>query len=310
MQKQIYANSIYFHEIIDDGGFYVDKTLFVKELLENISDTSGITTLISRPKGFGKTMNMSMLRSFFDINRNSMDLFKGLAISEYKDICEEHMNKHPLIYLTFQNMEFDEYPKAITRIKIQVSGVFRQNLRVYESDVLSEEQKDKFYSYYQRNSTDEELQVSLQFLAECLYAYHKKPAIILLDAYDCPLESAETFGYYQDYAKYLDGFFASIFKGNEYLKFGVLAGVHDTFAKELVNSFDNLRVFGTSENSFATYFGFTEDEVKAACETYQKDETFDENNNWYDVHNIGGQNIFNPSNIAMYLDGQIYEIVE
>ena len=177
MKKQILVGVESFEEIRESDFFYVDKSLFIKELMEK----RGKVTLITRPRRFGKTLNMSMLKSFFDISRDSKDLFEGLAIAEHQDLCEKHMNKYPVIFLSMKNIEQDSYEDSIGRIKTIISAVFRQNSYIYKSDILDELQKEMFYSYSMRRSTEEELQYSLLFLTECLYTYHQKRVIVLMD---------------------------------------------------------------------------------------------------------------------------------
>ena len=150
MKKQILIGEDSFVSIIEGNYFYIDKTLFIKELLEN----KGKVTLITRPRRFGKTMNMSMLRHFFDIRRDSAALFDGLKIMEHKDLIEKHLNKYPVFFLTLKSVDEAKFEHSIEIISILVSKVFQDNLYLYESDRLNEQQKKDFYSFFSKKSTN------------------------------------------------------------------------------------------------------------------------------------------------------------
>ena len=157
MKKQIFIGAESFERLREEDYFYVDKTLFIKELLES----KGTVTLITRPRRFGKTLNMSMLKSFFDVRADSKDMFDGLEIANHRDICEKHQNQYPVISLTLKNAELDTFDKSIARIKNLVSAIYEQNRYLYESDKLSQRQKEVFHLFFMRKSTEEELQYSL-----------------------------------------------------------------------------------------------------------------------------------------------------
>jgi hypothetical protein len=142
MKKQILIGEESFERTINGNYFYIDKTLFIKEFLEN----RGAVTLITRPRRFGKTLNMSMLKYFFDVNIDSKTLFDGLKIMEHKDVVEKHLNKYPVVFLTLKNVELSTYQSSIERIKFLISGSYRQNRYLYESDRLDEQQKEIFYT--------------------------------------------------------------------------------------------------------------------------------------------------------------------
>jgi len=297
MKKQILLGEESFEKIREGNFFYIDKTLFIKELLEN----RGTVTLITRPRRFGKTLNLSMLRYFFDANMDSKALFDGLKIMEHKDIVEKHQNKYPVVFLTLKNVEEDTYEKSIENIGNLVSGIYRQNRYLYESDRLDEGQKELFYSFLLRKATEVDLKDALIFLTECLYTYHKKRVIVLLDEYDVPITNALMEGYYQKMIKFMRGFLGSVFKTNDYLEFGVLTGVQRISKESLFSCFNNPKVCGIMNKEFATCFGFTEEEVKEACEMYEFIDKYDDVEKWYDGYRFGGQDIYNPWSIVQYL---------
>ncbi|MCL2160257.1 MAG: AAA family ATPase, partial [Oscillospiraceae bacterium] len=194
MKKQILTGAEFFEEIIEGDYFYIDKTLFIKELLEN----KGKVTLITRPRRFGKTLNMNMLEQFFDVGKNSERLFEGLAIAGHKDIVEKHQNKYPVVSITLKNVEERTYGETIENIGNLVSEMYEKKLYLYEGDTLNERQKERFHRFWMNKATDMELKSSLSFLTDCLQAHHKKRAIVLVDEYDTPIANASAKGFYAD----------------------------------------------------------------------------------------------------------------
>ena len=298
MKKQILTGAESFEEIINGNYFYIDKTLFIKELLED----RGEVTLITRPRRFGKTLNMSMLKHFFDVNIDSKALFDGLKIMEHKDIVDKHLNKYPVIFLTLKDIEDDTFEGAIENVRELVAGIFKENLYLCENESLNAFVKKQFYRHCAKESTDAELKSALKFLTTCLYVYHKKRVIVLLDEYDTPINNALTGGYYQKMINFMRCFMGIVFKTNDYLEFGVLTGVQRISNESLISSFNNPLVCGIMSEFFATCFGFTEDEVKEACEMYGQSDMFEKVEEWYNGYRFGGRDIYNPWSITGYLD--------
>ena len=298
MKKSILIGVESFEEIIEGNYFYIDKTLFIKELLEN----KGKVTLITRPRRFGKTMNMSMLKHFFDISIDSRALFDGLKIMEHQDLIEKHLNKYPVIFLTLKNVELKTYNESIERIKFLMAHLFRRNLYLCEGDRLNEFIKKKFYRYCSEEATEQELQLALIFLAECLYTFHQKRVIILIDEYDAPINNALIQGYYEEMIGFMRSFLGSVFKTNDYLEFGVLTGVQRISKESLISEFNNSKVCGIVDDEFSTCYGFTEEEVKSACEQYGYGDRFAEVKKWYDGYRFGdNRDMYNPWSIVQFL---------
>ncbi|MCL2072813.1 MAG: ATP-binding protein [Marinilabiliaceae bacterium] len=297
MRKPILTGAESFEKIIEGNYFYIDKTLFIKELLENKGDV----TLITRPRRFGKTLNMSMLQHFFDMNKDGKSLFGGLKIMEYKDIVENHLNKYPVVSFTLKNVNFSTYEQSIEKIKSIVSSIYQEKLYLFERNGLNEFKKKKFYRYCSEETTEAELQDALLFLTECLYTYHKKRVIVLLDEYDRPIDSAYMKGYYTDMIGFMRGFMGNVFKTNNYLEFGVLTGVQRISKESLISEFNNPLVCGITDKLFASCFGFTENEVKEACQMYGLGDNFEEVEKSYNGYRFGGQAIYNPWSIVGFL---------
>jgi hypothetical protein len=299
MKKQILTGADSFEKLIGGNFFYVDKTMFVKELLEN----RGEVTLITRPRRFGKTLNMSMLRHFFDVNKDSKALFDGLKIMEHQDVIEKCMNKYPVVFITLKDIKDDTYENSIENIRDLVSEIYEENLYLYESDKLNERQKAKFHSIFLGKSAEVELKSSLKFLTACLYAYHKKRVIVLLDEYDVPIDASVINDYYNKMIGFMRGFLGSVFKSNDYLEFGVLTGVQRISKDSLFSCFNNPKVCGIMNKTFATCFGFTEEEVINACEIYGVGDMFEKVKRWYDGYRFGGkQDMYNPWSIVRFLE--------
>ena len=168
---------------------------------------------------------MSMLEYFFDVSKDSKSLFDGLKIMEHTDIVEKHLNKYPVISLTLKNVELDTYTESLEKIRELISDIFHENMYLYESDSLYERQKEIFYDLLSGKSTVVELQSALQFLTKCLYTFHKKRVIVLMDEYDAPITNALLKGHYPEMIEFMRSFMGNVFKTNNYLEFGVLTGV-------------------------------------------------------------------------------------
>ena len=298
MKKQILTGTDSFEKVISGNYFYIDKTLFIKELLEN----RGEVTLVTRPRRFGKTLNMSMLKSFFEINNDNKVLFDGLKIMKHKDIIEKHLNQYPVIFITLKNVDFTTYSSSIEKIRELVSDLFKQNLYILENDNFDETDKENFFQLRDGKSTEIRLQSSLHFLTECLYTYYKKRVIVLIDEYDASIDSSVRNGYYKEMIDFMRGFLGCVFKTNEYLEFGVLTGVQRIAGESLISSFNNLKVCGIMNRWFTSCFGFTEEEVKNACELFEMGEKYDEVKKWYDGYRFGGQDMYNPWSVVRFLE--------
>ena len=297
VKKKILTGAESFEKIIEGNYFYIDKTLFIKELFEN----RGEVTLITRPRRFGKTLNMNMLKQFFDISTDSKTLFEGLKIMEHKDIVEQHLNQYPVIFLTLKDVEEDTYKESIGNIRDLVCEVYRRYLYLYESERLNQLQKDIFYTLLSGKSTESQLKSALKFLTECLFTYYNKRVIVLLDEYDTPIDCSIRKKYNEKMMGFMRGLMGRVFKSNDYLEFGVLTGVQRISKESLISSFNNPKICGIMNMEFATCFGFTEEEVKDACRMYEFEDKYDEVKKWYDGYRIGEQDMYNPWSIVEYL---------
>ena len=220
-RKKILIGVEFFEEIIEEDYFYVDKTLFIKELI----DKKGKTNLFTRPRRFGKTLALTTLQCFFDIKQKRKDLFTGLKIMEYPEIVERYQNKYPVVFITLKDVVFSSYEEALNRIEILIKSVFRRHLYITKSKIIDKATRNQFLRYREGDICESELEDSLYFLCECLYTHYYKKVIVLIDEYDTPINSSLEENYYPQMIKFMRGFLGSVFKSNPYLEFGVLTGV-------------------------------------------------------------------------------------
>ena len=303
MSKQILIGTDSFEKLIEGDYFYIDKTLLIKELLER----RGETTLITRPRRFGKTLNMSMMRSFFDVTRDGSHLFDGLKIMEYKDIVEKHMGKYPVIFMTLKDVEKRTFEGSTENMRDLISALYKKHLYILESDRLDETEKKMFMLFRRGETSDGRLETAVQYLMNCLHAYHGKKVVVLIDEYDAPINNALIEGYYPQMIKFMRGFLGGAFKSNDHLEFGVLTGVNRISKEGLMSGFNNPRVFGIANDEFATCYGFTEEEVKQACEDYGHGYRFPDVKKWYDGYRFGQvQDMYNPWNITHFLKRGVF----
>ena len=296
-QKKISIGTEFFDTIIVEGYFYIDKTLFIKELI----DKKGEVNLFTRPRRFGKTLALTTLQCFFDIQQKRRDLFNGLQIMEYPEIVERYQNKYPVIFLTLKDVVSMSYGDAIDKISLLIASVYKRHRYLYKSETLNEIDEQQFNRYYARNAKEPDLENSLQFLCECLYNHFEKKVIILIDEYDTPIKTALEWSYYPQMINFMRGFLGSMFKSNPYLEFGVLTGVQRISQEGLFSSLNNLMVNGVMDKDFPTCFGFTEIEVRDACEYFNLDVKYEEVKQWYNGYRFGEQDIYNPWSITNYL---------
>ncbi len=284
-----------FWNIITDDYYYVDKTKIIEELLDN----KGGVILFPRPRRFGKTLFMSMLDNFFDVDKkeDNKDLFNGLYIrnTKYKDI----QNTYPVINLSFKNLKQSTLDEVVCQYKILLAKLFEDKRYVLEC--LSDEEKVTYSNYLKKISDIEELKNSLLFLSNCLYKYHKKQVIILIDEYDVPIQKGYLEGFYDEIIDFMRSLLSSTLKTNNSLKLGVLTGVLKVSKESIFSDLNNLKVYSIMDNSYEEYFGFTESETKELLEYYGLSLTH-EVKDMYNGYDFGGKAIYNPWSILNYAE--------
>jgi len=198
-----------FRELMTGNYIFVDKTLFLKDFIEEGSKVS----LITRPRRFGKTLTLSMCEEFFDIENSEKDnIFANLKISEHKDLCEEYQNKYPVIFISFKDVKEPNYKKAIEQIKILLMGLYKSYDNLLEENFLKGDEKEYFRSIINREASEEDMKISIKYLARLLHKKYNKKIILLIDEYDTPIQAAYLRGYYQDMVDFMRGFFGTSLK--------------------------------------------------------------------------------------------------
>ena len=292
-----------FEKIREKNCFYVDKTFFIKEWWESADEV----TLITRPRRFGKTLNMSMLEQFFSIKyADRGNLFEGLDIWK-EEKYRKLQGTYPVISLSFSDIKENDYNETRKKICEILTGLYSKNSFLRDSELLSE--KDKaYFDRISKNMDDTDATLALQRLAEYLYRYYNKKVIILLDEYDTPMQEAYENGFWKELTAFTRSMFNSTFKTNPYLERAVMTGITRISKESIFSDLNNLKVVTTTSDEYATAFGFTEEEVFTALEECGLGDEKEKVKYWYDGFIFGKQkDIYNPWSVLNYLDTGKYD---
>lgn len=291
-----------FRKLRESHFYYVDKTRLIEQLLLNWSEV----TLFTRPRRFGKTLNMSMLKSFFDIGTDKA-LFDGLYISGNKELCDEYMGKYPVIFLSLKGVEGLTYEEAFEAfVRIMGKEVNRVSF-LADSDKLTQIEREQYKGLtIMKNGRlafdKEKLISSLQLLSQLLYKHYGKKAVILIDEYDVPLDKAFQNGYYNEMVPLIRGLFGQALKTNEFLQFAVLTGCLRISKESIFTGLNNFKVISITDSRFDEQFGFTDSEVKKLLSDYGMDSHFDEVKEWYDGYHFGRADVYCPWDVINHAD--------
>ena len=284
-----------FEDIRRSGFYYIDKTKLIEQTLNNWSKV----TLFTRPRRFGKTLGMSMLRSFFEIGTDK-SLFDGLYISQNKALCDEHMGKYPVIFLTLKGVEGLTFADAKMMLKSILSTEMDRHYYLKTSDALTDE--DKAYFVKMLTGTDENINDSLRKLSQLLYKHYGKKVVILIDEYDVPLDKAYQNGYYHEMVSLIRGLFGQALKTNDYLQFAILTGCLRISKESIFTGLNNFKVLSIMDARFDEQFGFTDSEVEELLAAYNLDSHFTEIKEWYDGYHFGNADVYCPWDVINYVD--------
>lgn len=279
-----------FKQLIDSGFYYVDKSMLIYELLHS----GGQNNLITRPRRFGKTLNFSMLKYFFDINeKDNAYLFDGLKISEHYEELAMYRNTHPVITLSLKCAKQGDYREALRGLKYEIQRQFINNKFILDSDKLADEYKDEYKKIL---SMDEDAvwSNSIQLLSICLKQYYGTKTIILIDEYDVPLEDAYFSGYYDEMVRVIRSLFESALKTNSALEFSVITGCLRISKESIFTGLNNLAVNSILSNKYSESFGFVQSEVDELMEYYNIEEKSQLMKKWYDGYLFGKSEVYNP----------------
>lgn len=291
-----------FRKLRESHFYYVDKTRLIEQLLLNWSEV----TLFTRPRRFGKTLNMSMLKSFFDIGTDKA-LFDGLYISGNKELCDEYMGKYPVIFLSLKGVEGLTYEEAFEAfVRIMGKEVNRVSF-LADSDKLTQIEREQYKGLtIMKNGRlafdKEKLISSLQLLSQLLYKHYGKKVVILIDEYDVPLDKAFQNGYYKEMVSLIRGLFGQALKTNEFLQFAVLTGCLRISKESIFTGLNNFKVMSITDSRFDEQFGFTDSEVKKLLSDYGMDSHFDEVKEWYDGYHFGKADVYCPWDVINHAD--------
>ena len=286
-----------FRKIIKEDCYYVDKTKFIEAVLEDASNVK----LFTRPRRFGKTLNMSMLKYFFDVRESeeNRELFNGLDIEKSKYIDEQ--GKYPTILISLKSIKYETWEESLEQLKSLISNLYNEFEYIRES--LNESEIELFNDIWFKKENGEYAN-SLKNLTSFLYKYYKKEVILLIDEYDIPLITAHKYGYYNEIINFYKIFLGEALKTNQYLKMGVLTGIIRVIKTGIFSDLNNLKVYSILEKKYSEFFGFTEEEVKKALQYFNIEEELANVKYWYDGYKFGNSELYNPWSIINFLDGR------
>ena len=289
-----------FEKIVTGDYFYVDKTLLIKELL----DMKGEVNLFTRPCRFGKTLNMSMLRYFFEENpENVSRIFQGLNIMGAGEKYLDHMGKYPVIMISLKSMKQPSYELAFEMLKKALKGEFQRHWQsVSDSGRLTDADQRRYLRLRDLEGTEADYADALKFLSECLYRCTGRKTVILIDEYDVPLENAYFSGFYDRMTDTIRSLFESALKTNESLEFAVVTGCLRFSRESIFTGLNNLKIMSVTSQACGEYFGFTPEEVRGMLDFYGIKENYETVRQWYDGYQFGNAEVYNPWSAINYVD--------
>ena len=289
-----------FDKLIKSGFYYVDKTRLIEQLLQNWGEVN----LFTRPRRFGKTLNMSMLKSFFEIGTDKT-LFDQLYIAANKELCEEYMGQYPVIFLSLKGVDGLNFEEAKSMLKITIRTEAQRHYELKKSEKVSEENRKLFNDVL--SGEDERIEDSLRMLSQILFEHYGKKSIILIDEYDVPLDKAFQHGYYKEMVSLLQGLFGQALKTNEFLQFAVLTGCLRVSKESIFTGLNNFKVLSIADVRFDEQFGFTDEEVRKLLKDYDLEDYFSEAKEWYDGYHFGNADIYCPWDVINYVEHLRYD---
>ena len=284
-----------FAEIRRHGYYYVDKT----QLIEQVLNRRNKVSLFTRPRRFGKTLNMSMLQHFFEIGTDPK-FFQGLSISKNNELCEKHMGKYPVVSISLKSIHADSYAKAKAQLIKLVNREARRVQFLLDSDRLTAVDKALFSELLDREMEEDTLVSSLQELTELLEIHLGQQVIVLIDEYDVPLAKANQNGYYDEMALLLRNFFENVLKTNDSLEFAVLTGCLRIAKESIFTGLNNFKVYSITDTDYDETFGFVDDEVKKMLKSLNQQDHYEEVKEWYDGYRFGNTDVYCPWDVVNY----------
>ncbi len=298
----------FYKEMIDKGYYYVDKTLLIRDLLEQKNKV----TLFTRPRRFGKTLAQTMLRTFFEEEimpdgtvADNSKYFQGKKIMGVGEEYTKYLGQYPVIFMSLKSAKQPTFEMATEKLQETLVKEYKRHRYLLDSDNISEEDKERYHSILKMNVGLSAYATALQFLSECLEQYHGQKVIILLDEYDVPLENAYFNGFYDEMVSFIRSLFESALKTNDSLEFAVVTGCFRISRESIFTGLNNLKVVSVLDEGYAEYFGFTHEEADNFLEVYGIPDRRDEVKEWYDGYLFGNTEVYNPWSVINY----VYDIV-
>lgn len=286
-----------FEKLRREDFYYVDKTGFIRDLLGNWGEVN----LFTRPRRFGKTLNMSMLKSFFEVGTDRT-LFDGLAISRETQLCETYMGRFPVVFLSLKGVDGLTLEDAYGMLRRTLLSEARRLSFLMQSEKISENDKTAFLRILNEQDSLEDVQDSLRLFSELLCKHYGRKVILLIDEYDVPLDKAFQHGYYKEMAALLRGLFGQVLKTNDFLYFAVLTGCLRVSKESIFTGLNNLKVLSIADARYDEHFGFTDGEVRQLLKAYQLEDHFAETKEWYDGYHFGDADVYCPWDVINHVD--------
>ena len=279
--------------------YFVDKSLYIK----NVIDSQSKVIIVTRPRRFGKTLNISMLRYFFDCDvKDSKEFFEGLKIMEQGEKYTSKLGAYPCIYLTLKDIRDANYANMILDLKMAILDIYRDHRYLLDSDKIYEDEKEKIMDILYTREDEEALKSSVRELSEYLHRYYGKPVMLFIDEYDVPIQTAYINKYYGQAIEFLKTFFETTLKDNPYLEKAVLTGVNRVAKESIFSGVSNLKVCTMLDDEFANDFGITSEEMNKVIEDFKVEDEKEEIKKWYDGYRVGNvEGIYNPWSVLNYL---------
>ena len=278
--------------------YYVDKTLLIKEFL----DKKPLVSLFTRPRRFGKTLNMDMLKVFFEISdKNTSKYFADKNIWQCGEEYRSHQGKYPVIFLTFKDVKFDTWDATIDKIRGLLQEEYGRHQELLNSDKLSQYEKEYFTKIISATANEVELTSSLERLSKMLASHYDKAPVIIIDEYDTPIQEGYSKDFYDEIIGFMRNFFSGAFKDNKNLSYGFLTGILRIAQESIFSGLNNLTVNSVMDEEYDSFFGFTESEVKAMLSYYGVSDKEEELKDWYDGYLFGSEEIYNPWSVINYI---------
>lgn len=285
------------------GYYYVDKTLMIRDFL----DKKPMVSLFTRPRRFGKTLNMDMMRVFFEkTNEDTSVYFKDKQIWQCGNYYTKHQGQYPVIFLTFKDIKSMTWEETFQKIRRLISLEFIRHNELETSSVLTSYEKEQYHLLAGDTGDEVDCQMGLQLLSLLLHKHYGRECIIIIDEYDTPIQQGHTCNFYPEIVNFMRNFFSGGLKDNPHLAFGFLTGILCVAKESIFSGMNNLKTYSILDDGYSSYFGFTEKEVKDMLRYYGKDDKYNELSEWYDGYRFGNTEIFNPWSVINYISDNCF----